>query len=122
PRQAESVRIRNAAAGRRERKILHQVLSHRDSVHHLRHRNGFHDSMGSRLSTALLHSTHETGALPSRKSLVLWTRRNARVHDHSFRRARLRLEKGSAAMGLIAPSDHTVVSYVPETQEGWVAT
>ncbi|HEY3257943.1 MAG TPA: NADH-quinone oxidoreductase subunit B family protein, partial [Gemmatimonadaceae bacterium] len=31
-------------------------------------------------------------------------------------------EKGGVAMGLTAPSGHQTVSYIPESQEGWVAT
>ena len=62
------------------------------------------------------------GACPAGRIVVLRARRNAGVHSDPARRLRLRLEEGSAAMGLTAPPDRTVVTHDPPDQESWIAT
>src|SRR5207244_10725478 len=59
---------------------------------------------------------------PGRNHLLLRHGGEAVFHADSSRRLVLRLEKGSATMGLSAPAEHRTVSYAPESQEGWVAT
>ena len=57
------------------------------------------------------------GACPPRPDLVLRPRRDAGLHRHPARRLHLRLEEGSAAMGLSHRAHEPTVSYGPPSQE-----
>src|SRR3954466_6106035 len=98
--EAVGVRIRHSATRRCPRALLSEVLHGGGAVHHLRHRDRLHDSVGRVLSTTVVYDGPREQHVPVGPHVVLRARGDARVHRDPARRVHLRVEEGSAAMGL----------------------
>src|SRR5215208_207203 len=122
PREAVGLRVRHSRPRRCARAVLGEVLSGRDALHHLRHRDRIHDPLGRPVPAALVRRAADERGVPHGRRLVLRPRRDARVHGDPARRLRLRVEEGSPAMGLTNRPERTSVTYDPKSQEGWVTT
>src|SRR5437667_2416272 len=88
--EGASLRERYAAARERPRAVLREVLSRRDALHRLRHRDRVPVSLGDDLPG---------GGRPGDRDGVP-ARGDAGVHPDSRRGLRLRLETGGVGMGL----------------------
>src|SRR3989449_627387 len=102
PREGASLRERHAAARGRARAVLREVLSRRDALHRLRHRDRVPLPLGDDLPGR---------GCPGDGDGVL-ARGDAGVHADSCRGLRVRLEAGSTGMGLKRPGTTSLLDGV----------